>query len=314
MVGTKLLIRKAAVTSQMLHTSGGLIKDASNNTVMLRGAVTYLCKENNQTKFTKIADMGANVVRIAFWKDAIEGNWAAPCTAGVTALDTAIGYAATAGLKVILDQHFWEAGVENAALAFFTDSGLQQEWLDMWSMLITRYAENETVIGLDLMNEPWAISGQNPAVHFPLWETIAMNAYDTLYPLNNDLLFMISGWGWATSPFWTDNDFLQSPNVVLVDHTYHDRGSVAIHARYDAYLAADVPILLMEIGYSPEEDADWADYYEAQLDLFDSMGLHYNIFCAGVGNWNLAYDIFENASPYALKANGTAYSNHIKAL
>jgi len=276
---------------------------------MLRGVVMYVCLQNEQAKFTQARAMGANVVRLAFWKNAIEGNPSGPCVGqdGLTALDNAIQYAESAGLRVILDEHIWALNVPNAPAAFFTDPALQESWLAMWRLLIDRYANNQTVIGIDLMNEPWSISGK-PANARDLWEVIAKNAVLDLRPHNPNLIFFLSGWGPATEPMWLDTVFAQQANIALTDHVYGQKTTAWMDARYNAYLGAGIPVWLGEIGFL----SSGSGWMEAQLDNFDARSLSYALYVYGSGYWLDQYDIV-NAS-YALTGIGTIYRDHLAEL
>lgn len=290
-----------------LHTDGKELKNAQGQVVLLRGVNTYVCIQNNQTKFTKIAEAGFNVVRLALWKNAIEGNPSGPCVGqtGLAEIDKALSYAKNAGLMVILDHHRWGADIENAPLAFFTTPALQQEWLTMWKLLIARYQNDPTVIGIDLMNEPWAITGQTP-INKTHWESIAKNAYTTLHPLNPNLIIFVSGWGMATQPMWSDLEFLKQPNLALSDHVYRERSRAFLLTRYQSYLNAGIPIWLGEVGFQESE----ASFMESQLDFYDELALHYTVFVFGVTPpWSTPFEIAD--SHYNLTPIGQRFRAHL---
>ena len=299
------------------HVDNGLIKDADNNPIMLRGVHMYVCKQNEQEKYTKAATMGANVVRLAFWKNAVEGYGASgsPCSDGIASLDAAIGYAKNAGLRVILDDHFWSylgsTATEWPPYTFFTDQNLIQSWFDMWLMLADRYKNNDTVIGIDPYNEPYAITGTQVG-DYAYWEPMVENLIDQLAVVNPNLLFFPSGWGSLTS-LWHDMDYLAAtPNIVLQEHIYLNvKTAEWFTARYTPYINAGIPIMLGEVGWTlvPDETS-WMD---ARLDFFDSLGLHYCLFCFGVGSWNLAWDVAPS-SPYTLNTIGEIYKDHLERM
>lgn len=288
-----------------LHTDGMFIKDAAGNVVTLRGVHIYTCLQNEQVKFTRSKEMGANVVRLAIWKNAVEGNLSGPCvgTPGLENIDRAIAYAKNAGLMVILDQHIWSLNVEPAPTAFFTDAALQESWLTMWRTLIDRYANEPTVIGVDLMNEPWSIVNR-PANAKALWEGIAKNAVTVLRPRNPNLIFFVSGWGPVTFPMWDDIAFLRQPNTAITDHVYGEKTVEWLNTRYSTYQG--IPVWLGEIGFTT------ISYMEQQLDRFDALGLHYTLFVYGVNSWGLLYDIVDRN--YNLTVVGLAYRDHLASL
>lgn len=304
-----LCIPPQLFASGYLHTDGNKIKNASGQTIILRGVNTYVCIQNTPTKFNKIAASGFNVVRLALWKNAIEGAPSGPCVGknGLQEIDKAISYAKDAGLMIILDHHRWGNDIENAPLAFFTNTTLQQEWLDMWQLLIRRYQNEPTVIGIDIMNEPWAITGQTP-INKTHWEGIAKNAYNTLHPLNPNLIIFISGWGMATQPMWSDLEYLKKPNLALSDHVYKERSREFLTTRYQAYLNAGIPIWLGEIGFQSSETS----FMESMLDFYDELALHYTIFVYGVTPpWSTPFEIAD--SSYNLTSIGQRYLAHLSS-
>jgi hypothetical protein len=288
-----------------LHTDGAHIKDSAGNVVMLRGVHMYVCLQNEQAKFTSAKALGANVIRLAFWKNAVEGNPTAPCTSGLPALDLAIGYARNAGLRVILDEQVWASGIPSAPVAFFTDPALQESWLAMWRTLINRYKDNDTVVGIDPMNEPWSIQNK-PTGWKTMWESIVKNAITQLKPLNQNLIFFPEGTAWNINPMWDDLAFLQQLNVVLSDHVYGQKSMQQINDRYAPFTG--LPIYLGEIGFLSSEQS----WMESQLDNLDALGLHYTLFVYGVSSWALPYDIVD--ASYNLTAIGQIYRDHLASL
>jgi len=293
------------------HTDGNLIKDEAGNTVMLRGFNTYVCIQNEQNKFNRIAEAGANVVRLNFWKNAVEGVASAACVnnAGLAGIDKAIVYAQNAGLKIILSQMIWANGQNWPPATFFTDPVLQQSWIDMWKVVVNRYKGNPNVIGYDLFNEPWAISGR-PANAQILWEGIAHRAYAELYPLNPNALIFISSWGLATQPAWTASDisFLQQPNIVVSDHVYGQRTYAFLETRYRYFKDRGIPVWLGEIGFLPEDQP----FMLNQMHSFEALDLHYTLYAYGINQWYSPYDAVD--INYNLTTIGQLYSDRLKAL
>ena len=293
------------------HTEGNQIKDEAGNVVMLRGVNTYVCLQNEQAKFDKIAEMGANVVRLNFWKPAVEGVYSQACVAnsGLEGIDRAIVYAQNAGLKVILAQMIWANGQNWPTAAFFTDTAMQDGWINMWKVVINRYKDNPNVIGYDLFNEPWAIPNR-PANAQVLWEGIAHRAYTELYPLNPNALIFISSWGMATQPAWTLSDvsFLQQPNVVISDHVYGQKTYAFLETRYRFFLDKGIPVWLGEIGFLPSDES----FMLNQMHNFDALKLHYTLFAYGIAQWYSDYDMVD--ASYKLTNIGQIYSDRLIGL
>jgi aryl-phospho-beta-D-glucosidase BglC (GH1 family) len=271
----------------------------------------YIRLQNEQAKYLAAKAMGANVVRLMLWKQDIENN---PGTAnpgqdqrGLAAIDDAVRWAHDAGLRVILVQQIWSYQVEPAPPEFLSDAALQTSWLSMWRTLIDRYKNDETVIGVDLMNEPWNIQPR-PLGAQASWEAIAKNAVTELRPRNPHLLFAVEGWGVETQPMWSDLAFLQQPNIILSDHIYGQRTYQFLSDRYSAYSSQNIPIWLGEIGFLSTDQS----FMVSQLNNFDLMGLHYTMYTFGASQWGDPYDLVD--ASYALTSIGQEYSEHLKSL
>jgi len=98
---------------------------------------------------------------------------------------------------VILDNHRSEAG--NSAEAnglWYTSSYPETAWINDWKTLTTRYANNSTVVGMDLRNEPhnansggacWGCGGTND------WQLAAERAGNAVLAINSHLLIFVEG-------------------------------------------------------------------------------------------------------------------------
>jgi len=113
--------------------------------------------------------LGYNTIRIPLSNELIETNpivttgvLANPQFAGMRALDVLdaiVAYAHRIGLKVILDDHRSRAArpLEVNHLdetLWYTQRFPQSAWIKDWQTLALRYANQDTVIGFDLRNEP----------------------------------------------------------------------------------------------------------------------------------------------------------------
>lgn len=108
-----------------------------------------------------------------------------------------MGYAGTLGLRVILDNHRSEAGdsAESSGL-WYTGSYPESAWINDWTNLATHDANNTTVIGFDLRNEPhnaysggacWDCGGAND------WHLAAARAGNAVLAVNPKLLIFVEG-------------------------------------------------------------------------------------------------------------------------
>ena len=173
------------------HTSGSEILDAAGNQVRIAGINWYgfettdevahgLWSADYHAVVDDIRNLGYNTIRIPFSNQMVE-NPVVPANIGyygntgpintdlkglnsLQILQKIVAYAGQDGLKVILDDHRSEAGnsAEQNGL-WYTGTYTNQDWVNDWTSLATAYANNPTVIGFDLRNEPHTPAGDTYA-------------------------------------------------------------------------------------------------------------------------------------------------------
>jgi endoglucanase len=314
LLGMNLNVREQNVSSNYLHTSGNQILDASGKVVGLSGLNWFgfetdlraphgLWQRSWQAMLDQIKALGYNVIRLPF-SDAmlVPGTMPTgidfqknPDLVNLTPLevmDRIIAGAGARGLRVILDNHRSTpgGGPESNGL-WYTSAYPESRWIDDWKMLAERYKGNDTVIGMDLRNEPfgacWGCG--DPATD---WRLAAEKAGNAILSVNPDLLIIVEGVANQNgqSTWWGGNligakDFpirLQVPNrLVYSAHEYpasmyaqawfsdpsYPNNLPAVWDKYWGYLAADTPILIGEFGTRLETDKDrqWLQTFQSYI-------------------------------------------------
>ena len=178
-----------------------------------------------ETDVQVIADQGMNLLRLPFsyrlfmepqadtvalgqvvWKpDAVAFKY----------LDLAIAWAAARGMRVLLDLHEVEGvnaqgtpAFDHDPASFWYNAVYRDRAQAIWVKIAQRYASNPTVIGYDLLNEPWS----QPVWLYDAWYQ-AIRAVDP-----NHILFMET-WDFASMPTPTTSAY-HWDNVACSLHWY----------------------------------------------------------------------------------------------
>ena len=206
------------------HTHASQILDAANRPVRIAGINWYgfetakgipggLDVQDYKAVLDTVKKNGYNTVRLPLSNQMLESpiipteikfsNHAGAINSDLKSLnslqilDRLIAYAGSQGLKIILDNHRSEAGdgPEMTGL-WFTQGYPESAWIADWQMLAQRYANDPTVIGFDLRNEPhnassggacWSCGGTND------WHLAAQRAGNAILRVNAHLLIFVEG-------------------------------------------------------------------------------------------------------------------------
>jgi endoglucanase len=195
-------------------------------------------------------------------------------------IDRCIGWCRKNGLYVILDMHGAPGGqtgtniddCENDLPELFTNPVYQDQCVTLWRMLAERYAEESTIAGYDLMNEPlpdW-FSTYNDRI-IPLYRRIR----DAIREVDSRHMIILEGAHWATD--WTIFDELEADpiddNCLLQFHKYWsnpDKPSLEKYLEYRERL--QMPIFMGEGG---ENNLLW---YTGIFPLYEQLGISWNFW------------------------------------
>jgi aryl-phospho-beta-D-glucosidase BglC (GH1 family) len=169
-----------------------------------RYAPDGLHARNYKEMMQQMADLGFNTIRLPFSDQLFEAGSTPngidfgrnPDLAGLNGLqiiDRIVAYAGQIGMKIILDHHRSSAGAgANANGLWYEGAYTEQTWIANWTMLARHYADNPTVIGADLHNEPHgpATWGGNAATD---WAAAAERAGNAVLAANPNWLIFVEG-------------------------------------------------------------------------------------------------------------------------
>ncbi len=196
-----------------LHTCNGALYDSRGLLAQITGINWYGIEErsyapgglgvrNWKTILAQIASMGFNSIRLPFSNDALRPGAAPadidyelnPDLRGLSPLeimDRIVAGARELGLKVILDRHRPDSSGQSSF--WYTAGVTEVQWIADWRMLARRYRGNDTVIGVDLHNEPAEGLTWGTGIPGTDWKMAAERAGNAVLEENPYLLILVEG-------------------------------------------------------------------------------------------------------------------------
>jgi endoglucanase len=248
------------------HTSGNQVLDSNNKAVRIAGinwsgfetpaeVVHGLYAQDYRYILDGIKSNGYNSIRLPFSNQMVEypivpssayiafSNASGPINTDLQGLnsleilDQIVAYAGQIGLRIILDNHRSEAGetAEENGL-WYTAEYPEANWISDWEMLAERYKGDNTVIGMDLRDEPHSVGSGGAwwtsADEANDWHLAAERAGNAILNVNPKLLIIVEGTDTRSNDwYWWGGNLLgvkSAPVVLDVKHqlvySAHDYG------------------------------------------------------------------------------------------
>ena len=202
----------AAGGSGWLHTDGATIRTEDERPYVIKavawfGMETPGCAPHGLWQIgldeglAQIASFGFTTVRLPFSNACLHAS----ATTGIDArsnpelvglsplrlMDRVVARAEVHGLTVILDRHRPDSSAQSPL--WYTAQVPESQWIADWRMLAARYAEDDTVIGADLHNEPHGEACWGCGDRQRDWAAAATRAGNAVLEENPRLLVIIEG-------------------------------------------------------------------------------------------------------------------------
>jgi endoglucanase len=225
-----LLICQASIASaasnnnDYLNTAGSKINDSAGNEVRLTGIAWFGFETTNQVYhgiwsvkmenvLDTVANNGFNLLRIPLsvqlvnqWRNGNGGtpdsvNYSVnPGLQGMTSLqilDASIAYCKKVGIKVMLDMH----RVVNTQMleGWYTTGYPASDYEACWKWLAEHYKDDDTVIAMDIFNEPHGTPGNANMIKWDSstdqnnWKSEAEKVGNAILDINPNLLIVVEG-------------------------------------------------------------------------------------------------------------------------
>ncbi|WP_329218415.1 cellulase family glycosylhydrolase [Streptomyces sp. NBC_01485] len=205
----------AAAGAGYWHTSGRQILDAAGQPVRVAGinwfgfetgnyVVHGLWSRDYKSMIDQMKSLGYNTIRIPYSDDIFKSSTvpnSIDFSSGKNAdlqglnslgvLDKLVAYAGQDGLKVILDRHRPDAGGQSAL--WYTAAVPESTWIANLKSLAARYKGQDTVVGIDLHNEPHDPACWGCGDTATDWRLAAQRAGNAVLSVNPALLIFVEG-------------------------------------------------------------------------------------------------------------------------
>jgi endoglucanase len=234
-----------------LHTDGARLLSADGAEQRIRavswfGMETETCAPHGLDEvsldavLSSIASMGFNTVRLPFSSACLTAATSTgvdpslnPELAGAAPLqvmDLVVQRAADHHLSVLLDRH--RISSHQQSDLWYDASHSESDWIDDWTALARRYADDATVIGADLHNEPHGAACWGCGDPARDWAAAATRAGNAVLTVNPNWLVVVEGvehqtvgestwWGGGLADARHTPITLQQPHrVVYSPHAY----------------------------------------------------------------------------------------------
>lgn len=238
------------------HTSGNQILDSNKKAVRIGGinwsgfetpaeVAHGLYAQDYKYILDGIKSNGYNTVRLPFSNQMVEypivpasnyiafSNASGPINTDLEGLDSLqildriVTYAGEIGLRIILDNHRSDAGetAEENGL-WYAPEYPESDWINDWEMLAERYKGNSAVIGMDLRNEPHAVSGGGACwdcgTEANDWHLAAERGGNAILKVNPKLLIFVEGTDKnGNQQYWWGGDLEGVKNAPVVLDVKH---------------------------------------------------------------------------------------------
>ncbi len=228
---------------------------------------TYRDNYITQEDIHFIKQCGFNSIRVPIHYKFFESDDAE----GFTLLDRVIRWAGQEHLYIIVDMHAAPGGQTGKNIDdsdgypwLFSDASAQEKTIAIWQRIATRYRDNSTVLGYDLLNEPipnyTGLEKYKPMLE-PLYKQIAA----AIRKVDSHHILILGGANW-------DGDFAVfgtpfDKNVIYTFHRYHapaEQGTVQNYVDFRERYGA--PVWLGESGENPDE---WIRKFVSVLETND---------------------------------------------
>lgn len=268
--GYMLGFTKAGSSRQIQTLIKELVGTEANNAFWKRWYRTYI----DRSDIRYIRSLGMNVVGVPFdyrlfTPEDYPETWV---DTGFELLDRVVKWSGEAGLYVILDMHAAPCGQNGTNIdnsygypRLYQDAACRARAEAVWRRIAEHYADDRSVIGYDLLNEPLPDKPEYRR-YDPALEKVYEEMATAIRKVDKNHVLFITGSRWGYNLDMFDRPHFD-PKLVYTFHTYWSEPSEsAFQPLLQFSQKHDVPIFLGESG----ENTDlWIETFRTALESHD---------------------------------------------
>lgn len=219
-----------------------------------------------------LSESGVNVIRLPFdYRLLTHDDFLGRDIHGYKYIDNAVKWCEKYGIYVLLDMHGAPGGqtgdnIDNSDGYpwLLVDEGMKQQVTDIWRELARRYANDSTIIGYNLLNEPIAHYFEKDSLK-PYLEPLYKRITKAIREVDQNHIVFLGGAVWET-----DFSVFSAPFDDKLAYTFHKYWMPPEQSEIQEFVdfreKHNVPILMGESG---ENEDDWVRQFRELLDAND---------------------------------------------
>jgi endoglycosylceramidase len=291
-----------------LSTRGTSIVDSAGQVVQLRG-VNYpgyeddFPTEHSQSAYLYLASLGFNVVRLPISWANMEPQPGVFNTEFLTwRIDQDVLWASIAGVRIIFDMHqyFWaerfgglgapdwsvqqypanQLGLREAVTNFWTDTKLQDHLISVWVKIAQHYANQPSIAGYDILNEPWIYTSIDPGLNGTAVDSFYARAVQAIRGVDKNHIIFLEPANLDAFKLPTATNIVWSPHFYQLAfvNKYYEENYTLLQADFQAeyqklMLDPGVPMWIGEFGSFIPDHASSIKWTQDVVSLFNKNNI-----------------------------------------
>lgn len=219
-----------------------------------------------------LSEAGANIIRLPFdYRLLTNDDFLGRDYHGYEYFDRTIRWCEKYGIYVLFDMHGAPGGqtgdnIDNSDGYpwLMVDEGMKEQVTEIWRGIASRYSENSTVIGYNLLNEPIAHYFNDDSIKHHL-EPLYKKITRAIREVDQNHIVFIGGANWET-----DFSVFSEPFDEKLAYTFHKYWMPPVQEEIQQFVdfrdQYNVPLLMGESGENTDE---WVKDFRELLDIND---------------------------------------------